>query len=131
MSRSAARLADRGQPAHQRRQYTDPHGHIRLLAALDANDVVVEGETTTASASRPGRSPAGVRHVPRSCAVALIAPSSLGIGLALTEGLVELHGGSIAMRSKGDSLGNVFTVAAAARHARQGLSGDDDGLEPR
>ena len=41
------------------------------------------------------------------------AIGGLGIGLTLAKGLVELHGGSIAVRSPGPGGGSTFTVLLA------------------
>jgi signal transduction histidine kinase/ActR/RegA family two-component response regulator len=89
-------------------KYTDPGGDVRLDAALDGDEVVIEVADNgigIAADSLPAvfdmftqlRGP-GDRA------------GGLGIGLALTKGLVELHGGSIAVRSDGPGRGSAFTV---------------------
>jgi signal transduction histidine kinase/ActR/RegA family two-component response regulator len=89
-------------------KYTDPHGHIRLLATLDGEEVVIEVSDN------------GIGIAPESLPAVFDMftqlrgtddrAGGLGIGLALTRGLVELHGGSIGVRSEGGGQGSVFTV---------------------
>jgi signal transduction histidine kinase/ActR/RegA family two-component response regulator len=89
-------------------KYTDPHGCIRLTAALDGDDVVIEVSDN------------GVGIAPESLPAVFDMftqlrgsgdrAGGLGIGLALTKGLVELHGGSLAAHSDGPGRGSVFTV---------------------
>ncbi|MEO8754992.1 MAG: ATP-binding protein, partial [Casimicrobiaceae bacterium] len=90
-------------------KYSDPGGQIRLRAAGDADSVVIEVadsgigihedsltdvfEMFSQVKSNKDRSEGG-----------------LGIGLALTKGLVELHGGTIVARSAGVGLGSEFTI---------------------
>jgi signal transduction histidine kinase/CheY-like chemotaxis protein len=101
-------------------KYTDPGGRIRLLAALDGDDVVVEVSDNgigIAADSLPA-----VFDMFTQLRGTDDRAGGLGIGLALTKGLVELHGGSIAVHSKGGGRGSVFTVrlprgAAAAAPA--------------
>lgn len=47
----------------------------------------------------------------------------LGIGLALVQGLVELHGGSVAASSEGPEYGSEFTVTLP-RHSAHGKDGE-------
>jgi CheY-like chemotaxis protein len=110
-------------------KYTDPQGRIRLLAALDADDVVIEVSDN------------GIGIAPESLPAVFDMftqlrgtderASGLGIGLALTKGLVELHGGSIRVHSEGGGRGSVFTVRLPRGEtpAREPAPGDD--LEPR
>ncbi len=89
-------------------KYTDPNGRIRLLAALDDDDVVIEVSDNgigIADESLPA-----VFDMFTQLRGADDRAGGLGIGLALTKGLVELHGGSIAVRSGGVSQGSTFTV---------------------
>ena len=110
-------------------KYTDPNGRIRLVAALDADDVVIEVSDN------------GIGIAPESLPAVFDMftqlrgsddrAGGLGIGLALTKGLVELHGGTIAARSEGGGRGSVFTVRLPRGEApaREPAPGDD--LEPR
>ena len=89
-------------------KYTNPHGRIRLLAALDAGDVVIEVSDNGIGIA-PESLPA-VFDMFTQLRGAEDSAGGLGIGLALTKGLVELHGGSIGVRSEGSGRGSVFTV---------------------
>jgi len=89
-------------------KYTEPGGRIRLLAALDAEDVVIEVSDNgigIAEESLPE-----VFDMFTQLRGSDDRAGGLGIGLALTRGLVELHGGSITVRSDGPGRGSVFTV---------------------
>jgi signal transduction histidine kinase len=89
-------------------KYTDPHGRIRLTAALDGEDIVIEvGDNGVGIA--PDQQSA-VFDMFTQLRTADDRAGGLGIGLALTKGIVELHGGSIAVRSGGHGEGSVFTV---------------------
>ena len=110
-------------------KYTDPQGHIRLVAALDGDDVVIEVSDN------------GIGIAPESLPAVFDMftqlrntddrASGLGIGLALTKGLVELHGGSIGVRSHGDGLGSVFTVRLPRGDSPEPPPSAEDGREPR
>jgi len=108
-------------------KYTDPHGRIRLLAALDADDVVIEVSDNGIGIA-PESLPA-VFDMFTQLHGAEDSAGGLGIGLALTKGLVELHGGSIGVRSEGSGRGSVFTVRlprgeASARTRTRALTGE-------
>jgi len=110
-------------------KYTDPNGRIRLLAALDADDVVIEVSDN------------GIGIAPESLPEVFDMftqlrgtgdrASGLGIGLALTKGLVELHGGTIGVRSEGGGHGSVFTVRLPRGEAPADAPARGDGVEPR
>ncbi len=110
-------------------KYTDPQGHIRLVAALDGDDVLIEVSDN------------GIGIAPESLPAVFDMftqlrgtderASGLGIGLALTKGLVELHGGSIGVRSEGAGRGSVFTVRLPRGEAPEPAPAPDDGVEPR
>ncbi len=110
-------------------KYTDPNGRIRLLAALDGDDVVIEVSDN------------GIGIAPESLPAVFDMftqlrgtddrAGGLGIGLALTKGLVELHGGTIVVRSEGGGRGSVFTVRLPRGEAPARAPAPADGLEPR
>ena len=89
-------------------KYTEPGGRIRLLAAVDGEDVVIEVADNgigIAAESLPA-----VFDMFTQLRGSDDRAGGLGIGLSLTRGLVELHGGSIAVHSDGPGHGSVFTV---------------------
>jgi signal transduction histidine kinase/ActR/RegA family two-component response regulator len=110
-------------------KYTDPHGRIRLLAALDGDDVVIEVSDNGIGIA-PESLPAVFDMFTQLRGTGDRA-SGLGIGLALTKGLVELHGGSIRVHSEGTGRGSVFTVRLPRGEApaREAPTGGE--LEPR
>jgi CheY-like chemotaxis protein/anti-sigma regulatory factor (Ser/Thr protein kinase) len=111
-------------------KYTDPGGHIRLLAALDADDVVIEvGDNGIGIA--PESLPAVFDMFTQLRGSDDRTAGGLGIGLALTRGLVELHGGSIVVRSEGSGRGSVFTVRLPRGEAPERVAPAGDGVEPR
>jgi len=90
-------------------KFTDPGGDIRLTARAEAGQVVLQVRDNGRGIAPellprvfdpfwqgPGRGEQGVR--------------GLGLGLALVKSLVELHGGSIAVRSEGPGTGAEFIV---------------------
>jgi PAS domain S-box-containing protein len=98
-------------------KYTDPEGQIRLRAASD-------GQTVTVSVTDTG---VGIppQEIVRVFEMFSQVKSSqdrseggLGIGLALTKGLVELHGGTIQVTSAGSGRGSEFIVRLPHRVLR-------------
>jgi signal transduction histidine kinase/ActR/RegA family two-component response regulator len=89
-------------------KYTDPQGRILLTAALDGDDVVIEVSDNGIGIA-PESLPA-VFDMFTQLRVGGDRAGGLGIGLALTKGLVELHGGRLEARSDGPGRGSVFTV---------------------
>jgi signal transduction histidine kinase len=94
-------------------KFTDPGGHIRLSARVEAGEVVLRVRDNGRGidpdllprvfdlfyqVSGPGGREGG-----------------LGIGLTLVKSLVELHGGSVAARSDGPGTGSEFVVRLPAR----------------
>jgi signal transduction histidine kinase/ActR/RegA family two-component response regulator len=110
-------------------KYTDPHGRIRLLAALDADDVVIEVSDNGIGIA-PESLPAVFDMFTQLRGTGDRA-SGLGIGLALTKGLVELHGGHIGVHSEGGGRGSVFTVRLPRGEAPARAPAPGDDLEPR
>jgi signal transduction histidine kinase/CheY-like chemotaxis protein len=89
-------------------KYTEPAGRIRLTAALDDEDVVIEvGDNGIGIAAE---SLPAVFDMFTQLRGGSDRAGGLGIGLALTKGLVELHGGRIAVHSEGTGKGSLFTV---------------------
>jgi CheY-like chemotaxis protein len=90
-------------------KYTEPGGRIELLAACDAEAVVVRVRDNGL-----GIAPEHLAHVFDLFAQAdrslSRAQGGLGIGLTLVRSLVELHGGSVSARSGGIGAGSEFEV---------------------
>jgi CheY-like chemotaxis protein len=132
-------------------RYTEAGGHITLSARIEARQCVISVRDTG-----EGLTPEMLTRVFDLYTQAEPnreqSQSGLGIGLALSKGLIELHGGRIEARSAGRDLGSDFTVSlpllnahtdarpathvapetdAASRKARRILIADDnrDGAE--
>jgi signal transduction histidine kinase len=91
-------------------KYTDPGGHIRLSATVEAGQAVLRVRDDGRGIA-PGL-------LPRVFDLFRQAPGGaggLGVGLALVKELVELHGGSVAAHSDGPGTGSEFVVCLPAR----------------
>jgi PAS domain S-box-containing protein len=90
-------------------KYTDPEGTILLAATCELQEVVIRvsdnGVGIAADALPEIFEMFAQVHATRDR-----SEGGLGIGLALTRGLVELHGGKIEVRSAGLGRGSEFTV---------------------
>jgi PAS domain S-box-containing protein len=100
-------------------KYTDPKGSIRLLASQQDGSVVISVSDTGIGI------PA---HALREVFTMFSQVEStqdrseggLGIGLALSKGVVELHGGTLEARSDGPGQGSEFMVRIPLRVVAQG-----------
>lgn len=90
-------------------KYTPEGGHITVLLVIEDRDVVltVRDNGIGMNADLLSRVFELFTQAERSSDRAL---GGLGLGLALVKSLVELHGGSVAARSRGNGLGSEFTV---------------------
>ncbi len=103
-------------------KFTPKGGRIRLgVTRIDSSLEL------TVSDSGPGITPAFLPYVferfRQADAAATRAHSGLGLGLAIARHIVELHGGTIAVQSKGEGLGATFTVSLPIAPVRQRTSG--------
>ena len=94
-------------------KYTDRGGHIRLVAQRHGNDIVIEVSDDGIGIAT-GAMPEVFRMFSQLHSANERSSAGLGIGLALSKGLVELHGGDIAVRSAGPGAGSTFTVRLPA-----------------
>jgi CheY-like chemotaxis protein/nitrogen-specific signal transduction histidine kinase len=90
-------------------KYTNPGGRIRLVARVEGRDAVVSIRDTGIGIS--------AEMIPRVFELFMQGDRSLsrshgglGIGLTLVKRLVEMHGGSVEVRSGGKDQGSEFTV---------------------
>src|SRR5205085_7211570 len=90
-------------------KYTDKGGRIWLTAGRHGGEVIVSVRDTGIGIA--------AEHLPRLFETfSQVAPAlersqgGLGIGLSLVKGLVEMHGGSVEVRSEGVGRGSEFVV---------------------
>ncbi len=94
-------------------KYTDAGGAIELSAGRDGDDVVISVSDNGIGMSADWQE--RVFEMFSQASVALDrSEGGLGIGLALSRGLVELHRGQIQVRSAGVGQGSTFTVRLPA-----------------
>jgi PAS domain S-box-containing protein len=102
-------------------KYTERSGHICLAAERRGEDVFVSvrdngiGIPTDALPGIFDMFSQVDRSIERSA-------GGLGIGLALVKGLVEMHGGTVAVESDGEGKGSTFTVKLPALESSRQLT---------
>jgi PAS domain S-box-containing protein len=107
-------------------KYTEHHGSIRLQAERDGDEVVVR-----VIDNGIGLAPADLPRIFEMFAQVKPMPdrkeAGLGIGLALSKALVELHAGTIEGRSEGLGKGTEFTVRLqlASADQREAIADED------
>ena len=90
-------------------KYTDPQGQISLDADCESEQVVIRVADNGIGVS-PESMPKIFEMFAQVSSSRDKSEGGLGIGLALTRGLIDLHGGSIEGRSAGLGRGSEFTV---------------------
>jgi two-component system, chemotaxis family, CheB/CheR fusion protein len=109
-------------------KYTDCGGRIELRAAQADNEVVVSVRDNGMGISTD-MMPRLFTMFAQDSAVADHSEGGLGIGLALTRGVVDLHGGRVEARSDGPGHGSEFIVTipvSAGRPAKAVADADQD-----
>lgn len=98
-------------------KYTDPGGLIRISTAIEADDVVVVISDNGIGIS-PEVMPRLFEMFTQASSARERSEGGLGLGLALVQGIVKLHGGSVQARSSGSNRGSEFQVRLPlAKHA--------------
>jgi signal transduction histidine kinase len=90
-------------------KFTDPGGHIRLTARVEAGQVVLRVRDDGRGID-PDLLPRVFDLFHQIPGPGRQATGGLGIGLALVKSLVELHGGSVTAHSDGPGTGSEFVV---------------------
>ncbi len=94
-------------------KYTEPSGHVTLEASRDATGIVIAIRDTGI-----GLEPASIDRIfelfSQISSSLQQAEGGLGVGLALSKGLVEMHGGTLEARSEGLGKGSEFIVRLPA-----------------
>jgi PAS domain S-box-containing protein len=98
-------------------KYTDPHGSIRLRATAEAGAVEVSVLDNGIGLSADAL-PAVFTMFSQVKSTQDRSEGGLGIGLALSKGVVELHGGTLEARSAGPGKGSEFIVRIPRRVVR-------------
>ena len=98
-------------------KYTDPEGQIRLSARCDGDSVVIRVEDSGIGISAAAL-PRVFNMFSQVHSTTDRSEGGLGIGLALAQGLIELHGGTIEADSGGLGCGSEFTVRLPRRATR-------------
>jgi PAS domain S-box-containing protein len=91
-------------------RYTPPGGHVEIAMSRDAGAVVIK-VSDTGVGIRPERISDLFGLFTRGETTSDRNSSGLGLGLALVQKLVELHGGTVSAFSAGEGLGSSFTVS--------------------
>lgn len=107
-------------------KYSDPGAPIELVAVRDGDEVVVR-LTDHGIGIAPEALPTLFEMFSQVSDARSRAQGGVGIGLALVKGLVELHGGDVAVRSEGVGRGSTFVVrlpVVAATPAQAATSSD-------
>jgi signal transduction histidine kinase len=100
-------------------KYTDPEGHIAVYATQDGGEVVIHVSDDGIGISAE-QLPNIFEMFSQVREIQERSAGGLGIGLALSRGLIELHGGRITARSAGLGKGSEFAVhlpIGTIRHA--------------
>jgi signal transduction histidine kinase len=95
-------------------KYTDPEGNIRLVAEADGNEVVIRIIDDGIGIS-PEALPNIFEMFSQVSSRHEQSGGGLGIGLALSRGLIELHGGHLSAQSAGLGQGSEFAVHLPAQ----------------
>jgi CheY-like chemotaxis protein len=95
-------------------KYTDPRGTIRLRATADAHTIEIVVIDTGIGITREALSAVFIMFS-QVKSTQDRSEGGLGIGLALSKGVVELHGGTIEAESAGPGRGSKFIVRIPRR----------------
>lgn len=94
-------------------KYTPAGGRVWIKATQEGAEVVLRIEDTGMGIG-PEMLPRLFELFSRAESAAAVAPTGLGIGLAVAREVVELHGGTIQARSAGPGKGSEFSVRLPA-----------------
>ncbi len=95
-------------------KYTDPEGQIRVAASCEGDDVLIR-VTDSGIGISAAALPRVFNMFSQVHSTTDRSEGGLGIGLALAQGLIELHNGTIKADSAGLGCGSEFTVRLPRR----------------
>ncbi len=99
-------------------KYTDPEGQIHVTARCESDQVVIRVKDSGIGISATAL-PRVFNMFSQVHSTTDRSEGGLGIGLALAQGLIELHGGTIEAHSAGLGCGSEFTVRLPRRAASE------------